>query len=168
LLLSHPTTGNAGCCARRERPCRRRAAECGQQFPSSDGGCHVPLRARCVNGTIPRHERAVFHRAGDIACGHVWPRAGMGCRCVFLHRTGLPAQILKSGCSTMVHRVDLKIAWPPPAGMPWSSTRCQLGDLGPECHERSIVRRHRVVVEGAGCRSDTFASRSSPPVSLRH
>ena len=29
------------------------------------------------------------------------------------------------------------------------STRCQLGDLGPECHERSIVRRRRVVVEGA-------------------
>jgi hypothetical protein len=27
---------------RRERP-RRRAAECGQQFPPSDGDCHTPL-----------------------------------------------------------------------------------------------------------------------------
>src|SRR5215471_3742786 len=29
--------------ARRERPRRRRAAECGQQFPPSDGDCHTPL-----------------------------------------------------------------------------------------------------------------------------
>jgi hypothetical protein len=31
------------------------------------------------------------HRAADIACGHVWPGAGMGCRRVFLHRTEVPA-----------------------------------------------------------------------------
>ena len=32
--------------ARRERPCRRCAAECGQQFPPSDGDCHYapPVR----------------------------------------------------------------------------------------------------------------------------
>src|SRR5262249_18051185 len=29
--------------ARRERPRGRRAAECSQQFPPSDGDCHVPL-----------------------------------------------------------------------------------------------------------------------------
>ena len=29
--------------ARRERPRRRRAAECDQQFSSSDGDCHTPL-----------------------------------------------------------------------------------------------------------------------------
>jgi len=29
--------------ARRERPRDRRAAECGQQFPPSDGDCHTPL-----------------------------------------------------------------------------------------------------------------------------
>src|SRR5262245_22641973 len=28
---------------RRERPRRRCAAECGQQFPPSDGDCHAPL-----------------------------------------------------------------------------------------------------------------------------
>src|SRR5262245_46607841 len=28
---------------RRERPSRYRAAECGQQFPPSDGDCHAPL-----------------------------------------------------------------------------------------------------------------------------
>src|SRR5262252_9038183 len=44
---------------RRERPRRRRTAECGQQFPPSDSDCHTPSRARCVEGRIPRHERAV-------------------------------------------------------------------------------------------------------------
>ena len=29
--------------ARRQRPRRRRAAECGQQFPPSDADCHLPL-----------------------------------------------------------------------------------------------------------------------------
>src|SRR5262249_18359191 len=29
--------------ARRERPRSRRTAECGQQFPPSDGDCHTPL-----------------------------------------------------------------------------------------------------------------------------
>jgi hypothetical protein len=29
--------------ARRERPRGSRAAECGQQFPPSDGDCHAPL-----------------------------------------------------------------------------------------------------------------------------
>src|SRR5262249_49482587 len=45
--------------ARRERPCSR-AAECGQQFPPSDGDCHTPLPCEVRKGTIPRHERAVF------------------------------------------------------------------------------------------------------------
>jgi hypothetical protein len=44
--------------ARREGPRDRAAAKCGQQFPPSDGDCHMPSRARCVR--IPRHERAVF------------------------------------------------------------------------------------------------------------
>ena len=49
----------------RERPCRRCAAECGQQFPPSDGACHTPLpcevrkkkdttaRACCPNSAAP-------------------------------------------------------------------------------------------------------------------
>src|SRR6516225_4399876 len=42
--------------ARRERPSRRRAAECGQQFPPSDGDCHTPLpcEVRKWNDTTPR------------------------------------------------------------------------------------------------------------------
>ena len=42
--------------ARRERPRRRRAAECGQQFPPSDGDCHTPLpcEVRKGNDTTPR------------------------------------------------------------------------------------------------------------------
>src|SRR6516225_6672125 len=40
---------------RRERP-RRRAAECGQQFPPSEGDCHTPLpcEVRKWNDTMPR------------------------------------------------------------------------------------------------------------------
>ena len=42
---------------RRERPRGRRAAECGQQFPPSDGDCHTPLPCEVRKGTVPRHER---------------------------------------------------------------------------------------------------------------
>jgi len=38
--LRNPITGISGC-TRRERPRRRRAAECSQQFPPSDGDCHT-------------------------------------------------------------------------------------------------------------------------------
>src|SRR5262249_32957823 len=55
--------------ARRERPRCRRAAEGSQQFPSSDGDCHTPSRARCVKETIPRHERAVPNSAAPGAGG---------------------------------------------------------------------------------------------------
>jgi|SRR6516164_3500712 len=48
---------------RRERPCHR-AAECGQQFPPSDGDCHAPLPREVRKETIPRHERAVFSFRG--------------------------------------------------------------------------------------------------------
>src|SRR5262249_35063507 len=42
--------------ARRERPRRRRAAERGQQFPSSDGDCHtrLPCEVRKGKDTTPR------------------------------------------------------------------------------------------------------------------
>src|SRR5215831_10891312 len=42
--------------ARRERPRSRCAAECGQQFPPSDGDCHAPLpcEVRKRNDTTPR------------------------------------------------------------------------------------------------------------------
>jgi len=41
---------------RRERPRGSRAAECGQQFPPSDGDCHTPLpcEVRKDNDTTPR------------------------------------------------------------------------------------------------------------------
>src|SRR5262249_30836509 len=45
--------------SRRERP-RGRAADCGQQFPPSDGDCHTPLPCEVRKGRIPRHERVVF------------------------------------------------------------------------------------------------------------
>jgi len=40
----------------RERPRHRRAAECGQQFPLSDGDCPTPLpcEVRNRNDTMPR------------------------------------------------------------------------------------------------------------------
>src|SRR5215468_4126478 len=42
--------------ARRDRPRDRRAAECGQQFPPSDGDCHTPLPCEVRGGkdTTPR------------------------------------------------------------------------------------------------------------------
>src|SRR5262249_35340265 len=42
--------------ARRERPHDGHAAECGQQFPPSDGDCHAPLprEVRRGNDTTPR------------------------------------------------------------------------------------------------------------------
>src|SRR5262249_11357582 len=41
---------------RRERPRRRRTAECDQQFPPSDGDCHTPLpcEVRKGNDSTPR------------------------------------------------------------------------------------------------------------------
>src|SRR5262245_51079732 len=45
---------------RRERPRGYRAAECGQQFPASNGDCHTPLQREVRSRTIPRHERAVL------------------------------------------------------------------------------------------------------------
>src|SRR5262249_38316671 len=43
-------------CPRRDRPCNRRAAECSQQFPPSDGDCHTPLprEVRKGNDSTPR------------------------------------------------------------------------------------------------------------------
>src|SRR5262249_21614867 len=43
-------------CLRRERPRRCCAADCGQQFPPSDGDCHTPLpcEVRKWNDTTPR------------------------------------------------------------------------------------------------------------------
>src|SRR5262249_48749239 len=53
--------------ARRKRPRRRRAAECDQQFPLSDGDCHTPLPCEVRKGTIARRERAVPNSAAPGA-----------------------------------------------------------------------------------------------------
>src|SRR5262249_54228311 len=52
--------------ARRERPRRRRAAECSQQFPPSDGDCHTPLprEARKTNNTTAPACRLYVQGAG--------------------------------------------------------------------------------------------------------
>jgi hypothetical protein len=56
---------------RRERP-RGRAAECGQQFPPSDGDCHTPLQCevRRENDTTPRACRLYVQGAQDAAAVH--------------------------------------------------------------------------------------------------
>src|SRR5262249_17902636 len=55
--------------ARRERPRRRRAAECGQQFPPSDGDCHAPLpcEVRKWNDTTPLACSLHVREGGDAA-----------------------------------------------------------------------------------------------------
>src|SRR5215469_5609753 len=56
IELDNPSHALALLRARRERPRGRRAAECSQQFPPSDGDCHTPLprEVRKGNDTTPR------------------------------------------------------------------------------------------------------------------
>jgi hypothetical protein len=58
--------------AHRERQRHRCAAECGQQFPPSDGDWHAPLSVRgCLKNTIPRRVHAVstFKKEGWLLLG---------------------------------------------------------------------------------------------------
>src|SRR6516165_416902 len=55
---------------------RRRTAECGQQFPPSDGERHTPLPCEVRTGTIPRHERAVLTARHPARAGRT---PGSGC-----------------------------------------------------------------------------------------
>src|SRR5262249_47813595 len=56
--------------ARRERPRGRRAAECDQQFPPSDGDCHTPLpcEVRKWNDTTPRWCSLPVQGGQDAGC----------------------------------------------------------------------------------------------------
>src|SRR5215472_2476331 len=56
--------------ARRERPRGRRAAECDQQFPPSDGDCHTPLpcEVRKGNDTTPRACCPSAYGPGGASC----------------------------------------------------------------------------------------------------
>src|SRR5262249_44788658 len=56
IISQKPNENPALLRARCERPSCRRAAECGQQFPPSDGDCHTPLpcEVRKWNDTTPR------------------------------------------------------------------------------------------------------------------
>ena len=55
---------------RRERPRSRRAAECSQQFPPSDGDCHPPLprEVRKWNDTTPRARSLPVQGGQDAGC----------------------------------------------------------------------------------------------------
>src|SRR6516162_10685811 len=69
-LRRNPATGIAGCCALRERPRSRRAAECSQQFPPSDGNCHTPLPREVRRGkdTTPRPCSLAVQGGQDSGC----------------------------------------------------------------------------------------------------
>jgi hypothetical protein len=60
--------------AGREQP-RRRAAECGQQFPPSDGNCHTPLPCEVRRGkdTTSRACSLAAQRGQDAGCFHLCP-----------------------------------------------------------------------------------------------
>src|SRR5262249_6163385 len=66
LSLHFPSTCEPLLRPRRERPRRRRAAECSQQFPSSGGDCHTPLpcEVRKTNNTTPPACRLYVQAAG--------------------------------------------------------------------------------------------------------
>src|SRR5262249_2790425 len=55
---------------RRERPRGRRSAECGKQFPPSDGDCHtpLPLEVRKWNDTTPRACSLAVQGGQDAGC----------------------------------------------------------------------------------------------------
>src|SRR5262245_39135583 len=55
---------------RRERPCSRCAAECGQQFPPSDGDCHTPLPCEVRKGNDTTSRACGLHIQGgqDTGC----------------------------------------------------------------------------------------------------
>src|SRR5262249_21106431 len=72
---------------RRERPRGRRAAECGQQFPPSDGDCHTPLPCEVRNGTIARHQRAVL-TARHLARARRAPSRTVNALAVFTRNDG--------------------------------------------------------------------------------
>src|SRR6516165_5557482 len=57
-------------CARRERPSRYRAAECGQQLPPSDGDCHTPLpcEVRKENDTTSRARSLAVQGGQNAGC----------------------------------------------------------------------------------------------------
>src|SRR5262249_6144300 len=82
--------------ARRERPHNRRAAECGQQFPPSDGDCHTPL---------PREVRRGKNTTPRARCLHVvlreppWTAGGQKCSQLFLVEHGA-----RRGCLHVVLR----------------------------------------------------------------
>src|SRR5262249_8013951 len=50
----------ANCCTRRQRPSGRRATECSQQLPPSDGDRHTPLPREGAQRTISCREYAVI------------------------------------------------------------------------------------------------------------
>src|SRR5262249_18691624 len=60
--------------SRSARPSHRAAAECGQQFPPSDGDCHTPLpcEVRKGNDTTPR--ACSLHVQGGQECWLLPPR----------------------------------------------------------------------------------------------
>src|SRR5215472_1892608 len=82
-------------CTRRERP-RRRAAECGQQFPPSDDDCHTPLpcEVRKGNDTTSRACSLAVQGGQDAGCFHLcrglWPKASVHIHGVLNGRGGPP------------------------------------------------------------------------------
>src|SRR5215510_6718780 len=52
-------------CACRERPRGCRAAECGQQFPPSDGDCHTPLHCEVRKGNDTTSRACSLHVQGE-------------------------------------------------------------------------------------------------------
>src|SRR5215831_11903916 len=61
---------------RRERPCRRRAAECSQQFPPSDGDCHMPLPCEVRKGNDSTPLACSLHVQGGQDAGCCHPASG--------------------------------------------------------------------------------------------
>jgi len=68
-LRSVEITDHGHCRLLRVRPCGRRAAEYGQQFPPSDGDCHTPLPREVRKGKNTARSACSLHvrEGGDAA-----------------------------------------------------------------------------------------------------
>src|SRR5215475_4429906 len=80
-MLRNPITGIAGCCA------RAASGHAAAAPPSAASNSRRPMvtvirpsRARCVKGTIPRHERAVLHPPAHDFCFSVAEDRASGSR----------------------------------------------------------------------------------------
>src|SRR5262252_4480072 len=99
--------------ARHERPCSRRAAECGQQFPPSDVDCHTPLPCEVRKGkdTTSQARSLAVQGGQDAGCFQLGGR-------LQLHYSR--RQLFANAAIAASRSSELQVQiWPPPRPAGW-------------------------------------------------